>query len=270
MITEVIQFSNELALLEAHLDHHRPWGWRTVIVESDRTIMGTPKELIFEANRERFERFDVEYIKMPGEVFKPAAGYRQMRDNDWLKRTWMHENFDPKNPWMLYADVDEIIAEEPTDFEHVDYVGFLLDERMAQVNRRTRYTPEVFRIHRSNLTPAQIQRPKELQRKVIRGGWHFTNCPSVPEEMIIKAQCRHWYFDKDLPEEVPGVEHFEALFGKDVDYITGKTIENSQVITTRDLPPWMQENLHLFPVADGACPDDELSARCKKNVELFG
>jgi hypothetical protein len=270
MITEVIQFSNELDLLEAHLEHHRPWGWRTVIAESDRTVMGTPKALYFEANKERFERFDVEYLQIPGDIFKPAAGYRQFRDNDWLKERWMHENFDPKNPWLIYADTDEIITEQPADFEDVDYVSFVIDERTAQVNRRTRHWPEVYRLHRSDITVEQLVNPRLLRRKCLGRGWHFMNCPSRPEDMLIKAQCRHWYFNVPRPEDAPGVEHFRSLFGQDVDYITGKKIENSQVVTTRELPRWMQQNLHLFPVAANPVPDTDIPGRIKKNIELFG
>ena len=114
MITEVIYFLNELDLLEAHLEQHRPWGWRTVIVESEVTISGVPKPLFFHDNRSRFERFDLEHAVLPTSLFptiqgNPDTQYYQFRKNDWAKRLWMHENFDAKNPWIFHSDVDEIL-----------------------------------------------------------------------------------------------------------------------------------------------------------------
>lgn len=273
MVTEVIYFSNELDLLEAHLEHHRPWGWRTVIVEGNTTIVGTQKPLVFADNAKRFERFDVEYLHLPEDLFEPRGeqnAYRAMRINDWKKRQYVHETFDFKNPWVLHGDVDEIIANEPTDYDDGDYVAFLLDERSAQVNLRVRHTVHVFRMVRSTLPVSAISRPVKSRSKTFRGGWHFMNCPSAPEDIVMKAECRYWYFDVDCPQDVPGVEHFAKMFGKPYDYITGGKIDDGQIVTVAELPPWMQQNLDKFPVNYGTpLWNRELPASLQRNIEAF-
>lgn len=251
MITEVIYFLNELDLLEAHLEHHRPWGWRTVIVECPVSISGVPKPLYFADSKSRFERFDVEHLALPTDMFPTIQGedqYRQFRKNDWAKRLWMQENFDAKNPWIFHSDVDEILTEKPTGFDHVDYVCFMLDQYMAQVNRKVAKTQDAYRLARASLTAHQLQNVKRNKRMAIRGGWHFTNCPSSPEEMRLKAQCRPWYFGANNPDEVPGVEHFAAMTGKPLNFMTGNPLGENRVVGLDELPEWMQKNANLFPL----------------------
>ena len=74
MITEVIYFLNELEMLEAHLEQHRPFDFRTVIVECPVTISGVKKPLFFRENRKRFERFDLEHVLLPTELFPTIQG----------------------------------------------------------------------------------------------------------------------------------------------------------------------------------------------------
>lgn len=272
-VTEIIYFCNELDLLEAHLEHHRPWGWRTVIVESELTLVGTPKPLYFRENKSRFDRFDVESICLPPELVKPVTPkdpYREFRDNDWRKRFFIQENFNAKNKWILHGDVDEIIAQKPCDYDDVDYVSFLLDDRKAQINLRVRHTAHVWRMVKASLPSNLLARPKGAKAKSLRGGWHFTNCPSSPDEILPKAQCRFWYFGVDRPEDIPDVNHFKKMFGKPYDYITGKLLTNSQIIPTSELPPYMQNNLEKFPVNyDDPILQEQLPEKLQKNIKLF-
>lgn len=272
-VTEVIYFCNELDLLEAHLEHHRPWGWRTIVAESELTLAGTPKPLYFQDNKSRFERFDVESIQLPLELIKPVTPkdpYREFRDNDWRKRLYIQDNFNAKNKWILHGDVDEIIVKKPENYDDVDYVSFLLDDRKAQVNLRVRHTSHVFRMVKSDMPSSLIAKPVKRRSKAFRGGWHFTNCPSSPEEIIPKAQCRFWYFDVSSPKDIPDVNHFTKMFGKSYDYITGEFIDTAQIVPICELPPWMQKNLDKFPVNyEEPISVEELPSQLQKNIELF-
>lgn len=256
MITEVIYFLNELDLLEAHLEHHRPWNWRTVIVESQVTISGVQKPLFYRENRARFERFDVEHTELPVDLFPTIQGetggqYAQFRKNDWAKRLWMQEHFDVKNPWIFHSDVDEIILNkvEPKDLENITYLAFNLDQYMAQVNRRVRKQQHAYRLARADLSIKKLQAVKQNKRATVNGGWHFTNCPSTAEEMRLKAQCRPWYFGAEHPSHVPGVETFQGMMGKALNFISGQPLGKNRIVGAEDLPQWMQKNIELFPLA---------------------
>jgi len=255
MITEVIYVLNELDILEAHLEQHRPWGWRTVIVESERSHGGVPKPLFFHENRKRFEKFDVEHIVQPTELFEIVSGenqYKKYRNNDWNRRKWMQANFDAKNPWIFHADVDEILAAPPEDFEDYTYVGFRLHQFQHHVNRRTEKNEKVWRMTRSNVTVEMLPKVKAHRRKLINfGGWHFTNCPSSPEEARLKAQCRPWHSGVLHPNDIPGIEHYAAMMESSVpmNVVAGSPLGTNWVVPISDLPPWMQNHLEQFPVA---------------------
>jgi len=254
MITEAIYVANEIDLLEAHLEQHRPWGWRTVVVEAERSHSGMPKPLFFHENRKRFERFDVEHIVQPNEIFSLVDGpldgqYRKFQNNDWARRTWMQENFDAKNPWIFHSDVDEILAKPPEDFDDVDYVGFNFSQYMAQVNRCVNRRHQGWRMTRSHVTVEMLPKVKKHSRRTYRGGWHFTACPSSPEEARFQAQVRPWTTGSLHPNEVPGVEHYEAMWGKAVNFINSKPLGENWVVPISELPPWMQDHTDQFPIA---------------------
>lgn len=234
MITEVIYFLNEVELLQAHLEHHRPWGWRTVIVEADVTVSGVPKPRFFQENRSLFEKYDVEHVILPSDLFPLIQGedrYRQFRKNDWAKRLWMQDNFDCKNPWIFHSDVDEILeyGVKSEDLVDVEYICFNLENFTIHVNRMLPERQNAYRLAKSDLSPLLLQKVKRNRRRSIYGGWHFTNCFSTEEQARLKAKCRPWQ-----PEE---------------DFTNPETPE-STVIRVTELPGWMQDNLHLFPVAE--------------------
>jgi beta-1,4-mannosyl-glycoprotein beta-1,4-N-acetylglucosaminyltransferase len=254
MITEVIYFLNELDILEAHLEQHRPWGMRTVIVESEVTISGVPKPLFFHENRSRFEKFDVETVVIPSDLYPVIEGpldtqYRQFRDNDWRKRKWMQANFDAKNPWIFHSDVDEILAAKPEGFEEYRYVCFKLKQFTPQVNRRVAKTDACWRMVPSDMTVDMIAQPKRHKSLKIAGGWHFTNCSSSPEEIRLKAQCRPWYSGSLHPDDVPGVEFYADMWGKAMNPIAADNLGENFIVPLSRLPVWMAEHADQFPIA---------------------
>jgi hypothetical protein len=256
VITEVIYFLNELDMLEAHLEQHRPWGQRTVIVESPVTISGMPKPMFYHENKTRFERFDLEHVVLPTELFPKIQGpvetqYNQFRDNDWAKRKWMQDNFDPKNDYIWHSDVDEIIREKPVITDGLMYGCFRLPQYMAQVNRRVALKVDCWRVVHKSITAAQIGAVKSFKRREVipGGGWHLTNCPSTPEELILKAQCRPWMFGVERPEDVPGAEYFATHWGEAYNFLGNSPLGENWLVDPSELPEWMAANLDKFPVA---------------------
>jgi hypothetical protein len=257
MITEAIYFLNELDILEAHLEQHRPWGFRTVIVECPVTISGIKKPLFYHDNRKRFERFDLEHVVLPTELFPLIHGpvdtqYNQMRANDWQKRKWMHGNFDPKNPFIWHSDTDEIVAVKPEMPEGMEYGSFRLHQYMTHVNRRVSLSPTCWRVAHRDIPAKDLGAVKTFKRaRSLGGGWHFTNCPSTPEEIRLKAQCRPYLFDAEHPDLVPGVEHFKAHWGEAWNYMASRPFEEGKhwLVEPDELPVWMAANLDKFPVA---------------------
>jgi len=256
MITEVIYFLNELDMLEAHLEQHRPWGYRTVIVECPVTISGVEKPLYFHENKKRFERFDLETVVLPTDLFPVIQGpidtqYRQFRHNDWQKRLWMQDNFDPKNPFIWHSDVDEIIAEQPREFEELEYGCFRLPQYMAQVNRRVALRVDCWRIARKDIPASRLGDVKSFKKrgKLPVSGWHLTNCPSSPEEIRLKAQCRPWHFKVEHPDQVPEVDYFKKHWGEAYNYLGNTPLGENWIVSPDELPEWMASNLNKFPVA---------------------
>lgn len=251
MVTEVISVLDELDLLEAHLAQHRPWGFRTVIVECPVTVTGIPKPLFFHENKSRFEKYDVEHHVMPAELFPVISTFPQLRETDWIRRCYMQERFDPKNPWVWHSDTDEILRTKPEMPEDAGYGYFNLKQYSGQVNRRVGESVECYRIVRRELSAQRIRDVKSNKNRVlVSRGWHFNNCLSTPESWRLKAMCRPWYFGVDHPEKVPSVEYFASLMGKNIDAITGKPHANSWIVPATELPVWMQENLSKLPVAE--------------------
>lgn len=255
MLTEVIYFLNELDLLEAHLDQHSKFGWPMYVVECAKTISGVRKPLYFGEHKSRFERFDVKHIIIPEEVFGEISGsienqYKQFRDNDWRKRLWIQENFECKTEWLFHSDVDEILNKKPEITNDVDYLCFILNQYMSQVNRRVAKKQDAYRLVRSSLTLNQLKNPRLVRRRALGDmGWHFTNCPSSAEEMRLKAQCRPWYFKALEPESVPPVEYFRSLMNKPINYMTGQPLGMNWIVDFKELPQFMTDNIALFPIA---------------------
>lgn len=258
MITEVIFILNELDMLEAHLEQHRPWGYRTVIVECPVTVSGMEKPLFYQDNKSRFERFDLEHVVLPTELFPIIQGhtdtmYAQFRKNDWAKRQWMQDNFDPKNDYIWHSDVDEILAEKPAFSKGMEYGYFRLPQYMGQVNRRVRLKVDCWRIVHKDIAAVDMGNVKSFKKreKVSSGGWHFCSCPSSPEEIQLKAQCRPWYFEVEHPDLVPGVEYFEQHWGEAYNFVTFpmKELGQNWIVDPSELPEWMASNLDKFPLA---------------------
>jgi hypothetical protein len=217
------------------------------------------KPLFYQDNLKRFERFDVEHIVLPSDLFPGINSerseetlYRQYQNADWARKKWIQENVKFNTEWVCHSDVDEFMPRPPSEDElkDVDYLACGLVQYMAQINRRTTKVATVYRICRSSLTRDQLPAPKSVRRGGISDrGWHFTHLITEPEEMLRKAQCRPWSYGVEKPEDVPGLEYFASLQGQAVSYIDRTPLGNNKIVSLDELPVWMKENSHLFPVA---------------------
>ena len=267
-ITEVITVFNELDILEAHLEEHKGLAERTILVESDRSTSGLPKPLYVSENRDRFERFNVEFAVMPGDLFeridRSTEQFATFRRNDDVRRVWNHTQLNIDTTWILNIDVDEILDSSRYDEwlplldEDYQAFAFWIDEYMAQVNCRNHKRWSVYRLKRTDLDPTNMFGIKQLKRRALfqddkdidTVGWHFTNCQNTAQAMREKAQTRPWYYDVDRPEDLPGLEFFESRLGKQLNFI----LEEESPIPKwfkeplSSLPKWMVENIHKFPV----------------------
>ena len=112
----------ELDLLEAHLEESQHWADRIVIIESPVTFSSVEKPLYFAENRERFSRFDVDYLVTPPDVFeKIPFSYPQEETNRWFRarrdnrnknRQFHWENLRNGTDYVYLNDVDEFIDSE--------------------------------------------------------------------------------------------------------------------------------------------------------------
>jgi hypothetical protein len=267
-ITEVISVHNELDLLEAHLEEHQTLVQRTIITESRTDTAGREKPLYVRDSLSRFDRFDIELVEFPAhlnaKMTPPITSHFQtFRSNDAVRRAWNHTQHNINTTWVLNIDIDEILDQKHFD----EWVPALLDsddqkacismkQYMHQVDCATG-NRKAWRFFRSDLSTEQIRATAHKQMKkrrlwCIDGGaigWHFTNCAASAKEIWEKAKTRPWLFNVDLCEDVPGIEHFESLMGKQVHFLKYPTtpLPKWSKEDPEKLPVWMAANLDKFP-----------------------
>jgi hypothetical protein len=268
-ITEIISFHNELDLLEAHLEEHKNLVQRTIIAESRTDVAGREKPLYARDNLSRFDRFDIELVESPAHLNEPMlpdteTHYRTFRSNENARRTWNHTQHNINTTWVLNSDVDEIL--DPKHFD--EWLPGLLDsddqkaciflrQYMHQVDCRAGHQ-NAWRFFRSDLSPEQIRAGahKKVKKRRLHSatdggmiGWHFTNCAATAKDIWEKAKVRPWLFKVDRPEDVPGIEHFESLMGKQVYFMKypARPLPRWRKEDPKNLPVWMAANLDKFP-----------------------
>ncbi len=268
-ITEVISVHNELDILEAHLEEHKNLVQRTIITESRTDTAGRDKPLYVRDSLSRFDRFDIELVEFPAHLNAKMVPdiethYRTFRINDATRRAWNHTQHNINTTWVLNIDVDEILNQKHFD----EWVPALLDsddqkaciymkQYMHQVDCKTMGSRPAWRFFRSDLSTEQLRATahKQLKKRRLRCddgsviGWHFTNCAATAKEIWEKARTRPWLFSVERPEDVPGIEHFESLMGKQVNFLKypATPLPKWRKEPPERLPVWMAANLDKFP-----------------------
>ena len=102
-------FYNELAMLEYRLHLLYPIVDHFVLVESTKTFMGTPKELFFQLNRQRFERFldKILHVVVDDMPESENPWVREEHQRNAIDRGLQSLSLEPTDLVMV-SDVDEI------------------------------------------------------------------------------------------------------------------------------------------------------------------
>ncbi len=283
-IVEVISCFQEMDLLEAHLTESVQWADKIYLIESPVTFSSVPKEMLFEKNKERFKRFNVEYLVTPPEIFTEIPfeyprehqgyWYRERRKNRNLNRTHWWDHVRKGTDYVYMNDVDEFIS--AAHFSHLEelmvgnelhYISIKARKFNFFVNCRGSKQDQ-WRITRSDLPSFEMYKgtPRKTTKKEI--GWHFTNCFSTLEEHHQKAIgiCCHVGMSAS---EVPSLDTIKQRLQELKDPLVDHPLSGGikELMPLDDLswaPKFMRENLELYPWLSDA-PEDVVE-RTKQKV----
>jgi len=109
-IIECFIFYNELAMLEYKLHLLYPIVDHFVLVESTKTFIGSPKELFFQSNKQRFERFldKIVHIVVDDMPESENPWVREEHQRNAIDRGLQKLSLNPTD-LVIVSDVDEIL-----------------------------------------------------------------------------------------------------------------------------------------------------------------
>lgn len=269
-IHEMICFTHELDMLEAHMEEHQHFVDKFFIKESPFFWVGDEKPLIFTENQERFSRFNYEIIVIPESFLDLSTprSYPQEEKKKWYdvhrynigkSREYKWDEIAAECDYVLYADVDEIIdsnrAHHLLDIlETQEYQAVLtrLKQHSFWVNMPDGKTWDLYRVFRKD-SPI-IGYPKVYHRTITPTiGWHFTNC-YTPEGIHekwkgIRTLYGHQAKDVQTPEHVATrIANGDHPFFDVEDLRIAREENVKRVLPGTDwAPKFMRENPHLFP-----------------------
>lgn len=269
-VTEIIYFGFELNLLEAHLHQHQGLMDHTIVVECGHTTTGVPKPLLFEENKARFDKYNVEHIILPDETYPiETKTFLEFKHQDPNGKNIIHPYASFDADWVFHNDTDEIIGtiewnigkvRMNTFTEEVQCVHHHLDQRSPYVNALY----GKFHVHRIFRAGAKIPAPKSVKRMELiedgdqrMAGWHFTNCFSNPEEIYWKIKTRNWLVKEQSMEfckEIFEAFHREKLGYSDFDDVRfmfplGQKEGWCSNWEGSNLPKFIKQNRSMFPVS---------------------
>lgn len=270
-INELIYFCNEFDMLEAHLVEHAPFINKTFIVESETTVSGLEKPLFFKENKERFSKYNIEYIQAPPEP-KRSKGWSDFRIIDHNKNLYAHPLACDDADYVMHSDCDEILypAEHKISLETLDanrdwkFGCYKLRQSKTFVNCVQKKV-NVYRYVKAD-TKGYLLSPKGSPRGgTVEGpaGWHMHNCFSTFDEFYWKMLNRNWLFTSPVTREE--CEYFYSRRGElwkitEKDFPKVKEFfavmcDEPEAMKKRKqpleyLPQWMQQNIDRFPYYD--------------------
>lgn len=277
-IHEVIYFTHELDMLEAHLEEHQHFVDKFFIKESPVLWTGVEKPLIFTEHKSRFERFNVEVMVIPADEFDlsiprkfPSSEHKKWfdvrRKNRVRSRTYRWEDITRNSDWALSMDCDEIIDSRRAHLffdivnsrPELEHVAIRLNQRQFWVNAVGRKL-DLYRAFRSDI-PHRLQVKGYPRAATPLIGWHFTNC-YTPEDIRMKALGITTHYGLNGVDMVPSADEIAQSLksGKDpfrTRWSQGqlKTTEGNIADTRLDdpdnlswAPKYMRENPEKFPL----------------------
>ncbi len=269
-VNELIFFTNEFDMLEAHINTHAPFIEKTFIVESEVTVSGIPKPLFFKENKERFSQYNLEYIEVPANLQPRAPDWKVFRIQDHAKNQYAHPIAAENCDYVMHSDCDEILYPD-SHKKGLETLSWHPGWRFACYKLRQSKTfvnciqkkVNVYRYVRADKDGYLLSPKGNPRGGTVTGpaGWHFHNCFSTFDEFYWKVLNREWFFgtvpteaecryvygyrgrgmSKITEKEIPEIAGFYALM-----YDKPELMEpRKQPITY--LPKWMQDNIERFP-----------------------
>ncbi len=280
-IHEVIYFTHELDMLEAHLEEHQHFVDKFFIKESACLWSGPSKKLHFDENRDRFSRFNIEPMVIPNSEFdlnipaqfskKQFKHYHDIRrDNRTKSRTYRWDDIRRGCDWVMSMDCDEIIDSRQKDrflsglTSEYEHVSVPLVQYQYYINMKG-HGLNLWRVFRSDVPHRMNVKGRPRRSIEVRIGGHYTNCYLSGEEIRTKALGILTHYGYSGVSEVPSAEDIELSLKARVNpfctywtdgEISG-TLGGRDTIhlllgeITPDLdhaPKFMRDNPNLFPV----------------------
>lgn len=218
MIIDCFSFCNELEILECRLDYLNSYVDHFVIVESDNTYSGNKKELNFELNKSRFEKF------LNKITYLPYVNINRSMNDFWTfeakQRDYISiglEKFSPDDI-VIVSDVDEI--PNPKVFKHV--IEFLNEEKgnlarlvqsMFLYNLRTKQISSWERSYMAKVATVLEQTPNWLRSRDDKNIYHnFTIRPDKIYDKVCAQRFEnggwHLSYFMNIDEIVKKIESF--------------------------------------------------------------
>jgi beta-1,4-mannosyl-glycoprotein beta-1,4-N-acetylglucosaminyltransferase len=227
MLVDAFMFYNELDILELRLEVLDEYVDRFVLVESEVTHVGTPKELIFQNNRERFSK----WLHKINHVVVTAADSPSDED------PWVREKHQrhcilkgledvPNEAIVMVSDVDEIPDMKKVPFERLPHIVCSVHMTMYEYSLDYLFTGEAW--IGTSITNAELLRrvgPNHLRTNrwkfpIFReAGWHLS---SFGSPMHIWQKMRTYAHAKDAHHIIHDVDTYKKWVEGGV-HIDGET-----------------------------------------------
>lgn len=179
-VIDAFMFFNELDLLEVRLNEMNNYADRFVLCEAAQTHSGKPRELVFEANKQRYAKFldRITYVVVPEFPAHLAPIYKenfhrnalvseeaQIKDGDVLIISDLDEFPDMRNVKISSIDEPRVFLQRSAYYYFNNLIEDPLNHKFTKTSIITKYKrgfiPQEPRNKRADLTP-------------IGGGWHFS------------------------------------------------------------------------------------------------
>jgi beta-1,4-mannosyl-glycoprotein beta-1,4-N-acetylglucosaminyltransferase len=241
MIVDAFMFYNELDILELRLSILDEYVELFVLVESDVTHVGTPKELIFEQNKERFAKWlpKIRHI-VPKDMPTDANPWSREK----YQRHCILEGLEdvPDDTIVMMSDVDEIpdmtkarLVNDRTTachmhmFEYSFKYTFTGEPWFGTVITKCRELktlgPNFFRDHRWRF------------QYIMYSGWHLS---SFGDAEMIHKKLKTYAHAKDRGRENQTLENVKRFIAEGIHHTGGKLIETP---ANTNMPP-------MFPCSE--------------------
>ncbi len=221
--------------------------------------------MFFDENRERFKRFDIEYLVTPPEAFEEVPFdyppednekyYRARRRNRNQNRHYHWDHLRKRMDYVYLNDVDEFVNHElwpivydflsPKDLLYLSIAGRKYN---YFVNYRGGFQDQ-YRIIRADLQNFEVQKGTRRGSTVREVAWHFTNCFRDPEDTWLKMLgiCCHANLS---PSRIPTVAEIAERLDNGIEPLVQNNLNGVVLPKNGDLswaPKFIRENQELFP-----------------------